>query len=891
MTSSLSFDADDSSLNLKLDRLEARLARITQTIQNLSGPIGAGTATSAQRGQFYGALQESAVLNSAISAIQDSVGQGVAPTMERIYAAGEGVADIMGRPSSAGHVRLSNEGMGLLGDAIASANLSPMAVIRAADRINAGEITSEFRGQSPFQLLQAVMAAGQTQASPSNTTGGGATGGGGAGGGGGGGGGGGTAAAAAAGAPGPNQAIQMIAGGGNFGTPQHNNPFMNQAPTGPNSPWNPQLGQFNQNAYLVNQQVQQAQQQQQDQYMMRRAVGEVALYGAADAISAYSHYQANRIMYGGSGTMEAAQGYAGLAGTIVGGVAAGLLSGGNPWAIAAGAGIGNRTFSAVAEWWAAPQIQREEAGFALGVFGGSYAGRPGLQSYINKYTAPSHLTTDPRALGFGGFVPAFGGDIGPSRFDSINDISNQHFDKIGHPELKGTVQDVGKTFSEISAGLFAGGADPESRVVDTIASFNPFATQVAGMRKIASEERRDIANAPDQRFTGMRKLVAGATEAVVNYWDKARQDYSAVGLAELYTKRISDLVGTKQAPEVGQRMAKIFGTQPETGGNIADILDQYGAEDTSIYLAIHSPDLISSIDPMVLAATSASIRGNRRNQALGSLRARGSGGAAKRALQLQMMDIESLPDGKDSMEYAQARAQFRDAQRTEFDQSNMISFGIPMAHLEGALQRSDYLPFNPTNRFGLEMRSIRYEEEQVGRLKNFMGMRRRAGNLSEREELELTGEIEGLRTQETRSLSTLANGMEDYLPGMNANRPASFARFDSMTLASLRFGRRAPWVRAYGAFNGIAEQQQTDFANSFGAGSIEPFSRMGALDNAHGSSSAMNRAADAMEKAATALQNIAGGRSGSGSRPGEAAGRLNETLSTNAVPPRNTGFN
>jgi hypothetical protein len=256
--------------------------------------------------------------------------------------------------------------------------------------------------------------------------------------------------------------------------------------------------------------------------------------------------------------------------------------------------------------------------------------------------------------------------------------------------------------------------------------------------------------------------------------------------------------------------------------------------------------------------------------------------------------IASLPDGTDSLEFDQTRQEYRGAILQNLQQGSTVEYGIPMAHLEGARQRSEYLPFNPTNRFSLEMQSIRYEEEQVQRIRSFMNSDsvRRAGGLTEEQTLQLTTQVEGLRTQEARGLSTLANGMEDYLPPMQANRPASFSRYDSLTLASLRFGQRAPWVRAYGAFNGIQEQAQTDFANSFGAGSIEPFSRNAGLDNARaGDSHAMNRAADAMQRAADALQNIAGGRQGSPNRPGAAAGSLNQTLNMHSIPPQNTGYN
>ena len=265
--------------------------------------------------------------------------------------------------------------------------------------------------------------------------------------------------------------------------------------------------------------------------------------------------------------------------------------------------------------------------------------------------------------------------------------------------------------------------------------------------------------------------------------------------------------------------------------------------------------------------------------------ARGSGAALVGVYRGELDALSRLPGGTDSPVYLETQAKLRAAERTAFDQQGIREFDLPRAHLQGALERLDLLPFNPTDRYRLEMQRLGLDAQQVGRLSNFLAQRRASGELSEREELEITERMEGLKTDEVRAVSTLSTGIEDRLPALSANRPAAFLRTDSFQLAALRLARQGSPNGAYGAINGAQLQMQNAWASSLPTGDYGASGYPAARDGA-----GMERLADAINRLTEAILH-GGGRSGSPLHPGEATGGLNGLLQSARLNARPGGYN
>lgn len=322
--------------------------------------------------------------------------------------------------------------------------------------------------------------------------------------------------------------------------------------------------------------------------------------------------------------------------------------------------------------------------------------------------------------------------------------------------------------------------------------------------------------------------------------------------------------------------APVAAARNRLGGNATDLFlefgpEAYGAYSDATHSAGISPRQMSSFRDLQAAQYQASIA---------SLQARGSGAATQEAVQRQMASIASLPDGRSSRAYAEAAAAARDAGRMRFEQEGVAAFGIPMAHLQGERERLNVLPFSPGNRFANDLRTIALDNREINRLRGYMNQRRKAGELSEEEELSLTQRIEGLETSKAYGVASLSSGMENRLPGLQAGRGRTFSQWNSVQLAQMALWRVHSPVRDFGAINGQQMQEQNDWLAGFNVRGVGPRSRTQGM-NAGGDdrlASAMNRLADVIERGMTS------GRIGSMTRAGEAAGALG-----GAIAQRNPG--
>ena len=602
-------------------------------------------------------------------------------------------------------------------------------------------------------------------------------------------------------APGPNQAIMMPAGGGNQ-LPDPTQMMPAWRIPNPPSPPRPPRPPYQSNRLTIGGGI---------------AVGLGTI--ATEALSGAMQFQTDRTLEGGSGTQDAANNY----GRVIGGVG-GLLLGaatGNPYVALTSMAVGSNLVGRAAEWFVRDQIVSERSHLAMNQIVSTRMGPTMNTDLMRYYTDKTHT---PDRLDGSGLV--IRGADGPSRFEIISANAN----KGTLAELNMSAVDVAKTYGNISSGLFAGGVNPEAK------SNNPYVFEKRyidtdwSKKFDAVVEQSEFSVHHGSKFPLIDQLIANRAK-VSSFLTKAHVSLTTESLAETYTARIAKLYA-KDAPEVSKQMAAIFATVPETGGNIADILSQYGPEQTAAFLRIQNNELRSVVDPDLLAKRSATIRGSARRAGINALRTRGSASAVEGNILSELTEIAALPNGEDSLEYAQQFASYRAAGKARFDQEQTIRYSVPMAHIQGALNRSEVLPFNPSNRYGLEMKSLAMNEREVKKMQLFMNARRASGKLSEDEELELTTKIEGLKTAEAQSVARLSDGLDDRLPGLSAGRPSSFGRFDSFQLAAMALGRQGSPIRRYGALNGAQRQMQEDFTLSFNAGNTGPYDRHMGMDNA-----------------------------------------------------------
>jgi len=568
--------------------------------------------------------------------------------------------------------------------------------------------------------------------------------------------------------------------------------------------------------------------------MMQAGIGVVA--GSASAYAGgMLDYRTNQILNGGGSVVDHARTGYGAAGALIG---AGLGVFAGPPGMAIGAAIGGGLLGSIGAYMAAP-LQNTINGFGLQLPNAVAAG----------YTFGEHAPP--------GVSPYWR----QGRFGNLATDLNRTW-KDGSPFAVTTSQLAG-TWATVSDGLTAGGINPYAKANSGYV-YGPSAEEIATAERIARRGGGAGINAH-----------IGAAEILVKQFGAGREQ-----VGEMYTRRLARLFGGsadgKNLEEASKSVASIFATLPETGGNPADVLRQFGPSKTALFMRIQNEDLKSQVSLEELSRVSAASRGADRDASIGSLQARGSGTATLAALRREMEAYASLPGGDKSQIYAQTAARARDAGRLAFAQEDITAYGIPAAHLAGERERLNVLPFSPGNRFANDLRTISLDNREIGRLRGYMSKRRKAGELSEEEELGLTERIEGLETSKAYGIASLSSGMENRLPGLSAGRGRNFSSFNSLQLAQMALYKVRSPIRDFGAINGHQAQDQDEWLNGFHVHGVGPRSRTQGLNGGGGNeerlASAMNRLADAMERLST------NARVGSMSRPGDAAGQVGAAI-------------
>jgi hypothetical protein len=443
----------------------------------------------------------------------------------------------------------------------------------------------------------------------------------------------------------------------------------------------------------------------------------------------------------------------------------------------------------------------------------------------------------------------FGSGIGPSKDVYQNLLPSQ--------------QEIMAGASTVYSGLIQGGIDPEGRS-GTYATTYPWINQ------------------RDRYLQGYDKGRPSLLDVVPRGAGYALSSYSMDRVPEtnwqMYTRR-AEMRWLRSAQDILKTVQPVFGTLPETGGNIADILGRFGATTTARYAELLvEPNQMPSVDEKTLLHASAGVRGAERAAAFGSTRARGSAMEQVTAYSTQQTVLGALPGGRESLAYAETHAKLRDSIRAAFDQSNMVSFGVPMAQLDAAQTILSSAPYAPGNQLALSAARMGLDRQQMGRIKSYYNARQRAGDLSEAEQLDLTRQYYGLEADAYTQMAQATEMSVGALPNLSAGRPAGFARLDSHQLAATYYEAAGIPRRGEGARSGRGLRMQNNWLRSAGMSDSDagPHSRTEGINNQPGSSQT-----DAiLLRILAAIE--AGSNRGSGMRPGEARGKSAGNLNANS---------
>lgn len=380
-----------------------------------------------------------------------------------------------------------------------------------------------------------------------------------------------------------------------------------------------------------------------------------------------------------------------------------------------------------------------------------------------------------------------------------------------------SIQELGQTYASTYSALLQGGFNPEQMT----GAYTPgmkHAGDPALMARGKAAEDMGVAAIAKGTFGN---TITGATVATLGVMAQIqalpRTRLTLGGDTMLYrylSQRADIRFGTAGVDIMKKSVNPIIASMNETGGNIADILMKHGNVDTSYY-----EDVVPVASPVGLRKLTETqggmIRADRAAR-LGSLSVRGSGVAMASAFQDQENLLADLPGGTDSVAYAQTRKNRINATLQGYSQADIMGYGLPMVHLEGQRARANVLPFSPSNIFALDLRMAKHNQNQIGVIQSRMDKLRRSGDLSEEQEMTMNQQMEGLKTSNASMIAELSEGMESRLPAMSAGRPAQFARFNSLQLASMAVKRAGVPVRSFGYTSGSQLRDSDAFAQSFG---------------------------------------------------------------------------
>lgn len=207
-----------------------------------------------------------------------------------------------------------------------------------------------------------------------------------------------------------------------------------------------------------------------------------------------------------------------------------------------------------------------------------------------------------------------------------------------------------------------------------------------------------------------------------------------------------------------------------------------------------------------------------------------------------------------------------------YRKEDLAGYGLTSLRLSGERERANLLPFSPSNRFALDLRTMQANQQQLDVLTRRESELRSSGQLSPERQYELEQTRQGLLTQNAGMLADLTEDLPNRLPAYSAGRPNFFASLNSNTLGALRFAELGLPTRFAGAVNGGQMRLQESFVRDLYSGDVGPRSRTQAMN-------ADPSVVDLLARILSAIER--GGESGKGAFPrrNEEVGSMHAHLS------------
>ena len=206
--------------------------------------------------------------------------------------------------------------------------------------------------------------------------------------------------------------------------------------------------------------------------------------------------------------------------------------------------------------------------------------------------------------------------------------------------------------------------------------------------------------------------------------------------------------------------------------------------------------------------------------------------------QAQMDNLARMPDGKNSLGYAQLGQQKRGYQTSAWQERDYLQYGQRMEGMQTDAAIHQTLPYTP----GFDMKmSLERMGERSGQM-NVIADRYKTGmkdpsKFGVDQQQATYSEYQKLRREQASDIAVLSEGGEDRAMLMSAGRPASFNRYDSSQLAATALYNVGSPIRKQGAINGDQLKDQQDFLKKHNKNGLDatfvsnPKDRMSNMDN------------------------------------------------------------
>ena len=423
-------------------------------------------------------------------------------------------------------------------------------------------------------------------------------------------------------------------------------------------------------------------------------------------------------------------------------------------------------------------------------------------------------------------------------------------------------QQVAEGYTDVTEGMIAGGVNPYGKATSGVY----YGPDTATLR----DHRNGVARDGKAIQGGLRYTIDE-----INAQARGPEQYS-----EAVTRRAFGLFRNR-APEVLKEQAALFASTPETGGNTLDMLQEYGALKTERFLKLTHANGAAGFTVSELSDVNAGLRRNERALKLAGLQARGAGQAAETILDASLDTARRLPDGENSLTYAQLGAQRRQARSAKWEESDYLTYGQPMLGLETEQAIHQALPYQPGYDYGQALRRMGLRAGQLATLANRYteGMKNPA-DFGVDQQRATYAEYQGLRVQQAQDVAVLAEGGEDRAMLLAAGRGNSRMRYDSEQLAATAVYNIGSPRRSHGAVNGQQLAMQNAFLHKYdtpdfdAAGAAMPKDRMTGMDSTQ-VVGLLARIAEAVESRGKGM--------GSSVNPGEARSMVSGALALTDV--------